>query len=200
MPRQNKTPEERSAFIEKQQSKAKRGYKKNLKKRTTVSEEELVIIKDSIVTLKLVGYSNSQIAAIVGLSKGQTREIVNDHNFQSRLQAISKKLPEAAFRLGQAYLVESVQNIMHVQRTETDNTLVLKAAAEMLDRFGIPKLTRAEIKSNPTPPTDTEIPTTVMDKLRNASPETQESIASLHESFLEGVERILGDKGGTDKT
>jgi hypothetical protein len=196
-----KTPEARSEIIEKAQKNARKGYKTNTKKRTNVSDEELVVIKDCIVSLKLVGYTNTQIATIVGLSKGQTKEIVNDPNFKRRLAAISKKLPEAAFLLGQAFLVESVMAVMHVMRTENDNTLVLKAAAEMFDRFGIPKLTRSEIKSIPDPSDDvpdTGIPATALDKIRTASPEVAEKVASLHESFLEGVERIVnGEDLGT---
>lgn len=197
-----RTPDERSDFIKKTQARGRKGYKTNLKKRTVVSDEELVIIKDCIVSLKLVGYTNTQISSIVGLSKGQTRDVINDPNFQSRLSAISKKLPEAAYRLGQAYLIEAVQAVLHVMRTEQDNALVLKAAAELFDRFGIPKNTKTEIKTEkPVDETATEIPKNVMDKLRQATPETQEAIAGLHEGFLEGVERILsgGNSGNSDE-
>lgn len=195
-----KTPEARSEIIEKAQRNARKGYKTNIKKRASVSDEELVVIKDCIVSLKLVGYTNTQISTIVGLSKGQTKEIVNDPYFKRRLEAISKKLPEAAFLLGQAFLVESVMAVMHVMRTENDNTLVLKAAAEMFDRFGIPKLSRSEIKTSSNPTPDTEIPQTVLDKVRTAPPEVAEKVALLHESFLEGVERTLNGEfsGNTD--
>jgi hypothetical protein len=109
-----------------------------------------------------------------------------------------KKLPEAAVNLGKAYLVEAVQAVVHVMRTETDNALVLKAAAELFDRFGIPKTSRNEskIESPDSSGVSTEIPKGTMDKLRNAPPEVQSAIADLNDSFLEGVERILN--GGTN--
>lgn len=196
----SKTPEDRSEIIEKANAKAKKGYKRNLKKRTNVSPEELVVIKDMLVSLKLVGYTNTQCAAIVGLSKGQTKEVVNDPNFKSRLASLQKKLPEAAINLGRAYLVEGVQAVVHVMRTEKDNGLVLKAAAELFDRFGIPKNTRAEIKTDPAAgQTEGEIPKDVMERIRLAPPELQEQIAGLNESFREGVERILdGGNRGSD--
>lgn len=194
-----KTPADRSEILEKANSKARKGYKGNTKKRTSVTEEELVVIKDMLVSLKLVAYTNSQCAAIVGLSKGQVKEIVGDHNFQQRLVSLKTKLPEAAINLGRAYLVEAVQAVAHVMRTEKDNALVLKAAGEIFDRFGLPKNTRAEIVKPPAEGDNpTDLPPTVMDKLRAASPEKQEAIAGLHESFVEGIERIL--RGGNSES
>jgi hypothetical protein len=195
MPRNMKSPEERSEVVAKAQQKAKKGYRLNTKKpRKGVSDDEIVIIKDMLVSLKLVGgYSNSQCAAIVGLSRGQVKEIVNDPNFKSRLNSLREKLPEAAINLGRAYLVEAVQAVVHVLRTETDNGLVLKAAAELFDRFGIAKVSRSEIKTDPQPTPESEINESLMDKLRTAPPELQEQVAALHESFTEGVERILSE-------
>jgi hypothetical protein len=189
-----KTPDERAEVIRKAQSKAKKGYRLNTKTpRKGVTEDEIIVIKDMLISLKLVGYSNSQCGAIVGLSRGQVREIVRDPNFLKRLESIKTKLPEAAVNLGRAYLVEAVQAVVHILRTETDNALVLKAAAELFDRFGIPKLTRSEQKvETPDEPTD-EINQSILDKLRNQPPEVQERVASLHQSFSEGVEAILNE-------
>lgn len=188
-----KTPEDRAEAVERAQRKAKKSYKTNLKRKTSVTDDELVVITDMLVSLKLVGYSNSQMGAIVGLSTGQTRVITSDPKFQSRLKSLREKLPQAAITLGQAYLVESVQAVMHVLRTESDNALVLKAAAEMFDRFGIPKLTKSEVKNETSPPVPTDLTGDAMTKLREASPEKQEAIAALHESFAEGVNRILSE-------
>src|SRR3954471_23524595 len=92
-----KSPEERSEIIEKAQKKARKGYRINTKRdRKDIGEDEITIIKDSLVSLRLVGYTPSQCAAIVGLSKGQVKEIVNDPNFKSRLASLRDKLPEAA--------------------------------------------------------------------------------------------------------
>jgi hypothetical protein len=190
-----KSPEERSEVLERAQARAKRGYRLKTKTdRKGVTENEIVVIKDMLVSLKLVGYSNEQCAATVGLSRRQVKEIVGHPNFQRRLETLRTKLPEAAINLGRAYLVESVQAVAHVLRTEKDSALVLKAAAEMFDRFGIPKVSRTEAKTDPTPPENNdELSEDVMDKLRRAKPETQEKIAALQESFSEGVERLLNE-------
>jgi hypothetical protein len=195
MPRKStKTPEERAELIIKREKQAKKGYRLSKKDRKDIGDEEITIITDSLVSLRLVGYTPSQCAAIVGMSKGQVREICNDPNFKSRLSSLRDKLPEAAINLGRAYLVEAVQSVVHVLRTETDNALVLKAAAELFDRFGIAKVSRSEIKTDPLPTgKDNELSESFMDKLRAAPPETQEKIAALHESFTEGVERILSE-------
>ena len=202
MPRNMKSPEERAEVIEKAQKAAKKGYRLNTKRpRKGVTDDEIIVIKDMLVSLKLVGYTNSQCGAIVGLSRGQVKEIVNDPNFKSRLEAIKNKLPEAAINLGRAYLVEAVQSVVHVLRTESDNALVLKAAAELFDRFGIAKVSRSEIKTDPTPPAgEGEISESFMDKLRTAPPEVQEKVAALHESFTEGVERILNERNDDGPT
>jgi hypothetical protein len=188
-----KTPEERSEIIEKAQSKAKKGYRLNTRtKRQGVNDDEMVIIKDMLVSLKLVGYTNRQCGAIVGLSGGQVKEICSDPNFKSRLDSLKAKLPEAALNLGRAYLIEGIQAVVHVLRTEKDNALVLKAAAELFDRFGLPKLSKAEIKTEPEGKTDGEVlDQSFFEKLKSASPEVQEKVAALHESFVEGVDRII---------
>lgn len=203
MPKNKKTPAERAEILEKAHSKAKKGYRINTKRdRKDVGDDEIVVIKDMLVSLRLVGYTPSQCAAVVGLSKGQVKEIVNDPNFKSRLESLKTKLPEAAVNLGRAYLVEAVQAVIHILRTENDNALILKAAAEIFDRFGIPKVSRAEVKSDPTPEqSGSEINETFMDRLRTAPPDIQEKVAALHESFTEGVERILSEgkpDGDTD--
>lgn len=200
MPRNNKTPQDRSEVIEKANAKARKGYKVNTKKRVNVTPNEKVVITDMLVSLKVVGYTNSQCSATVGISKGQVKEIVSTPAFQKRLLAIQERLPEAAITLGRAYLIEAVQAVLHVLRTEEDNSLVLKAAAEMFDRFGIPKVSRSETKVDPAP-TNPEIGNDTMAKLRSAPPEMQEQVAALHESFMEGVERILtgGNNGDADK-
>lgn len=191
------TPSERSAALDKANAKAKRAYKGNLNKKRSVTDDEMVILTDMMVSLRLVGYSNSQIGAIVGLSKGQVSKVTSDEDFQKRLRSLREKLPEAAMNLGKAYLVEALQAVIHVLRTENDNALVLKAAAEVFDRFGIPKTSRTETKTEPTESPD-ELPKTMMNRLRQADPSIQEKVASLHESFTEGVERILMEGGKTN--
>jgi hypothetical protein len=198
MPKQKtpKTPEERSEILEKANSKARRGYNKNTKRKAKLEDLDIAIVKDQLVALKVIGgYSNTQCAMIIGISKGQCKEIVADPNFKSHIEAVKKNLPQAALNLGRAYLVEAVQAVVHVMRTEHDNALVLKAAAEIFDRFGIPKVSRSESKIDTTQP-EAEIPNDVMTQLKQARPEVQAQIADLHEGFLEGVTQIL--EGGKE--
>lgn len=197
-----KTPEERSQVVDRANARARKGYKVNTRtRRTDVGDEQKEIITMQLLALKVIGgYSNIQCAQIVGISRGQVRAIVQDEKFKRQVTTVAKTLPAAALNLGQAYLVEAVQAVVHVMRTESDNALVLKAAAEMFDRFGLPKLTKAEVQT--TPPPDSNplgADKNFMDKLREASPEIQEQVAQLHESFVEGVSRILnGDENGSD--
>jgi hypothetical protein len=159
-------------------------------------------VKTQLVALKMIGgYSDLQCSMIVGISKGQVREIVRDPNFKKHVDAVKKSLPQAAINLGQAYLVEAVQAVVHVMRTETDNALVLRAAAEMFDRFGIAKVSKSEMKiDTPADGSDGELTPDLMTKLRSASPEVQKAVADLTESFTEGVEAILsgGNENGPD--
>lgn len=202
MPKQNmKSPDERAEAVDKAQRRARKSYRKNInKKRGNLTEAELIVVKDQLVSLKLVGYSNSQCASIVGLSKGQVGEIVKDANFQKRLMSLHEKLPQAAIQLGKAYLVEAVQWVVDVGRTTKDEDKRLKAAAELFDRFGVAKVSKNEIKD--TTPVEggepDELPSTFMEKLRQAPPELQEKVVELQESFLEGVERILTEGSNGD--
>lgn len=204
MPKTPKTPDERSEIITKAQSKARKGYKRNTKRKVDIDKLDLDVIKDQLVALKVIGgYSDLQCSMIVGISKGQVREIVRDPNFKKRVDATKRNLPAAAINLGQAYLVEAVQAVVHVLRTESDNALVLRAAGEMFDRFGIGKVSRTEMKIDQPPAENTgqDIPDDLMAQLRAASPEMQEKVAALHESFTEGIERILseGSDGGNSE-
>ena len=189
-----KTPADRAASIEAQTSIVKRRYKTNLKTRRRFAiqgEEELV--KDMICVLKLANYTHGQIAAIVGVSRGQVGEYLKDENLQKKMLHLREALPAAALELGKAYLIEAVQAVVHVLRTETDNALVLKAASELFDRFGLPKLTRQEATVDASTMIN-EIDESLISKFRSATPEMQEKAAQLHELFEEGLKNILAEE------
>ena len=195
MPRQLKTPDDRAAEIEKQTAKVKKRYKLDTKKRRKVTDVEKAVIIDSIVCLRVASYTNSQIASIVGISKGQVKEIVADEKVQQRILFLKDRLPEAAVQLARSYLIEAVQAVVHVLRTEKDNALVLKAAAEIFDRFGLPKLSRAEVKTGDSPdaPWEDKEDKSLLDNFRSAPPEIQEKAAQLHEMFEEGLRNLLAN-------
>jgi hypothetical protein len=190
-----RTPDEKAANLKRQTEKARKRYKVNVTKRrkfTYEGEDELV--SDMIVILKLANYSNSQIAMIVGVSRKQVATFLEDGNVQKKYMRLKAALPQAAFDLGRMYLIEAVSAVVHVMRTTDDGALILKAAGELFDRFGIPKSSRVETTPDGGTP-DGENPMsdpTLMDKVRHASPEIQVAVAELQESFFEGVEQILG--------
>jgi hypothetical protein len=197
-----RTPADRAAALEEQTNKVRRRYKTNLKTRRKFAiqgEEELV--KDMIIVLKLANYTHSQIGSIVGVSRGQVGEYLQDEKLQAKMLHLREALPAAALELGKAYLIEAVQAVVHVLRTEKDNALVLKAASELFDRFGLPKLTRQEaVVENTNTFGDSD--ESLISKFRTATPEMQEKAAQLHEMFEEGLKNILteGENGGANET
>lgn len=188
-----RTPEGRAANLQKQTAKARKRYKvTTTKKRKFEFDGEEELVKDMIVVLKLANYTNSQIAMIVGISRGQVKVFLTDGNVQKKYLALKSKLPQAALELGRAYLIEAVQAVVHVMRTTDDETIILKAASELFDRFGVPKSSRVETTPD-SPPTDDNplSDPSLMARIRKASPEVQTALGELQESFLSGVEAIL---------
>lgn len=192
-------PEGKAAQLREQRRTVTRKYRPKSKLNTKrkfqfEGEEELVV--DMVILLKIANYTHSQIAMICGVSKGQVKKYLDNGNVQKRYLSLKKKLPQAAFDLGQAYLIEAVQAVANVMRTTEDDSMVLKAAGEIFDRFGIPKVSRTEIKDNEQE--DHPMDASLMEKLRSASPEVQERAAELHDMFEEGLERLLtGEGNGT---
>jgi hypothetical protein len=193
-----RTPADRAAAIQEQTNKVKRKYKTNLRtRRRFVIQGEEELVKDMVVVLKLANYTHGQIASIVGVSRGQVGEYLKDENVQKKMLALREALPQAALELGKAYLIEAVQAVVHVLRTETDNALVLKAAAEMFDRFGLPKLSRTEAtvdETNRLGDTDESL----ISQFRTVSPELQEKAAQLHDAMEEGL-RVLLDEANENR-
>lgn len=192
-PRQPRTPEDRAASIEAQTALVKKRYKTNTRtKRKFSLEGEEGLVKDMIVVLKLANYTHGQIASIVGVSRGQVGVFLQDENVQKKMLTLREALPAAALELGKAYLIEAVQAVVHVLRTETDNALVLKAASELFDRFGLPKLSRSEAvidETNRLGDSDESL----LAKFKSATPEMQEKAAQLHDMFEEGLKTILAE-------
>lgn len=186
------TPEERSEIVSRANKKARKGYKVNLNRKRPITDEEREIIRDQLVALKVIGgYSNPQCAAIVGLSKGQVGEITNDDKFRALVGKVKKGLPQAALNLGQAYLVEGVQALVHIMRTSRDEKAVLAAVENLFDRFGLPKTTKSESKTEKIEESGSLVDQSVLEKARSASPEKQEELAALQEMFMQGASRIL---------
>lgn len=194
-PRNVKTPEDRAAGLRAQEARVRKRYKANVStKRKFTFEGEDELIKDMVVVLKLSNYTNTQIASIVGVSRGQVKTILADGNVQKKLISLKAKLPQAALELGRAYLIEAVQSVAHIMRTSNDEQVVLKAAAELFDRFGIPKVSRQESKTDPGDENEGHpVTPQLLDRLRQATPEIQERAAALQEMFQEGLDTLLNE-------
>ena len=188
-----RTPKERAANLKAKTDKVRRRYKVTVTKRrkfTYEGEEQLV--KNMIVVLKLANYTNQQIAMIVGVSTKQVAVFLADGNVQKQYMRLKEQLPQAALELGQAYLIEAVQSVVHVLRTSDEEAIILKAAGEIFDRFGIPKASRIE-QQHKIGEDDNPISgdPALIDKIRAAAPETQEAVSQLQEAFEQGVAQLL---------
>lgn len=195
MSRQVKTPESKAADLEKAAATVRRRYKVNIKtKRKFEFEGEEELVKDMVLVLKLANYTNTQIGHIVGVSRGQVKSYLAEPAMQKKYLKLKEALPQAALDLGKAYLIEAVQAIVHVMRTEVDNAIVLKAAADLLDRFGIPKLSRLERKTDADNPLDSigrGGHEGIFNEVGRMSPELQEEAAKLYDLFETGMKTLM---------
>jgi hypothetical protein len=189
------TPEARSELVEKANRQARKTYRKTTKRRN-LSPDELQTVKDIVVPLKVVGYSNLQIGLVTGISKSQISEITKDEKIQERIAKLRTGLPKAAQDLMRVYMIEAVMAIVHVMRTAKSNGDILKAAAEILDRTDMPKTSRAEqtnkFGEDPTPESEKEL----FDQLRSADPEIQERAAQLRDAFEDGLKTLMMQSEG----
>lgn len=199
-----KTPEDRAASLEKAAATARRRYKTNIKsKRKFDFEGEEDVVKDMVLVLKLANYSNVQIGTIVGVSRGQVKTYIQEKDFQKKYLRLKEELPQAALNLGKAYLIEAVTAIVHVMRTEEDNAIVLKAAGDLLDRFGIPKLSRIERKSEGDSPLEgigRGGHEGIFNEISRMSPELQEEAAQLYDMFETGMKSLMNKEKNQDET
>ena len=186
MPRRQSTPDKRAADVKVEVAKYRRRYKQDTSKPKKLLPGEEGAAQFTCVVLKIAGYTNKQISAIVGVSKGQVKTFLETPEAQELLIDLRTKIPAAALELLHGYMIEAVQAIAEVMRRSPDDKMILQAAGEILDRGGMPKSSRQEKNVNET----TNVNVTddgLIDALRNASPEVQEQAAQL----MEGLESLL---------
>lgn len=180
------SPVQRSAEVKKENARVQRKYKTDLKKRRKLIPQEESQIKNMIVVLKLASYSQRDMAMILGISKGQVKAYLDDPGVQEDLNIMGEALPAAALELMHGYMIEAVQTVAEIMRHAEDDKIVLQAAAEILDRGGIPKASRQE-RLNENNENITISDDGLLERLREASPEIQEQAAQL----VEGIEELL---------
>lgn len=182
MPR--RTPEERAGATDKEVRSIRRRYKTKLNTRKRFVSGEEDAIGNSVAVLRVAGFSNIQIAKVVGVSKNQVAEILERSDVQELLVIFRTNLTNAAIEFLESYTIEAIQALADVLRTSADDSVRIKAAAEILDRAGIPKLSRSERKVEETHET-TFTDDGIVEAIRELSPEKQEEAAQMIERFEE---------------
>jgi len=186
-------PEDRLAEIEKQRDRVRRNHKVNTKKkRQSFQPGQEAQLKQIALILKLAGYTNKQIGASIGVTRGVVGEWLKEPRMQKDFTMLLEAIPAAAKELLQTYSIEAVHTIAEVMRTSTDDKMVIEAAKDILDRSGLPKASRSEVQKDETHTSKTEFGVNQdhMDALRSLSPEQQEEAAQAIEKleeFLTGL-------------
>lgn len=190
MPRKSSTPNTRASDATKRVDSVRRKYKVDTKSKKRLLDAEIPYVKDMVVLLKVAGYSRTQIAQVVGISRGQVAGFLEDPEVEKKLLDLRERLPAAAKELMQGYMIEAVQAVVDVMRSTDDDQVRLKAAADVLDRGGMPKASRQEKTVEETQNHNVSFDTDFMELIRQAPPEIQEQAASM----IEGLEALLKTK------
>jgi hypothetical protein len=182
-----RTPEDRASANVESVKRVRRRYKKQMNVKSMITPGEKAHIKDMVIVLKLSRYSNTQIGSVVGISRGQVKEMLEEVDIAERLVSLRTNLPGAALELLQGYTIEAVQAIVDVLRVSQDDKIVLQAAGEILDRTGVAKVSKSEGVIHKTNENKTTIGADgdLLESLRQLSPEKQEEAAVMIEN-LEG--------------
>lgn len=190
MPRA-RTPEERADANKKSVKRIRRKYKVALNKKKVYTPGEREHLTDMVIVLKLGGYSNTQIGSTVGISRGQVKELLEEPKTAERLLTLRTNLPGAALDLLHGYSIEAVQAIADVMRATEDDALILKAAAEILDRVGIAKVSKSERDIHNTNENRLTVGAEegLLESLRQLPPDRQEEAAQM----IEQIEKFVAD-------
>ncbi len=184
--RKESTPNKRAVNRKKEVDRIRRRYKVDVNKKRRLLPGEIPHVQNMIVVLRLAGYSNVQIARIIGISRNQVTDHLKEPAVAELLVSLRARLPQAALDLLQGYMIEAVQAIVDVMRRSGDDKYILQAASEILDRAGLPKASKQErhtIEEERVTFTDDGI----VESLREAPIEVQEEAAQL----IERLESIL---------
>jgi hypothetical protein len=183
----NSQPAKRAADGKRQIASVRRRYKVDVNKSRKLLPAEVPYVDDMIVVLKIAGYSRSQMAKVVGISKGQIKLSLEKPEVIEKIVSLRSRLPNAAIDLIQGLMIEAVMTVADVMRTEDDSKMRLTAAFDLLDRGGAAKVSRQE-RHNLNEERTTFTDDGIVEALRKASPEVQEQAAQM----IEQLENLLG--------
>lgn len=180
--RKASTPDTRAADGKKTVAGVRRKYKVDVNKRRKLLPGEIKHVANMVVVLKLAGYTRSQMAKVIGISKGQIKEMLEAPDAVELLTSLRERLPQAAIDLLQGYMIEAVQVYVEIIRSSTDDKLRKECADAILDRGGAPKASRQErLQTNDNRTTFTD--EGIVERLRTAPVAVQEQAAQLIESL-----------------
>ena len=184
-PRQARTPEDRAQeIVTKRRQRVRRKYKDTAHKGSKPRMPgEIDFKKEMSIILTLGGFTHKEI----GLSLGESRQTItawlNEPEIQKKFQKIADALPVAARTLLETYTVEAVHALVDIMRSNPNDKYVLEAAKEILDRGGLPKISRNERKEEHVENFNIGDPEGIVERLRHAPPEIQEKAAGIVEQF-----------------
>jgi transcriptional regulator with XRE-family HTH domain len=185
MAKRQSTPTTRAADKKKTVKSVRRRYKQDVLKSRKLLPGEIPHVIDMVLVMKLAGYTYTDMARIIGISRKQVANILKEEDVSEKLTLLREKLPLAALDLLEGYMIEAVQVIVDIMR-RSDDKVALSAAIEVLDRAGLPKASKQErrtINEDQITVTDDGL----VERLREASPEVQEEAAQL----VERLEALL---------
>lgn len=194
MPRKESTPNRRASEAKQDVIRVKRRYKKNVDKQKRLLPAEIPHVKNMVAVLHLAHYPNVQIARIIGIGRGQVAEFLAEPDVEKMIVKLREGIPAAALDLMEGYMIEAVQAMVDVMRSAEDDGIVLKAAAEILDRGGMPK-TSKQVREQTNEDKTTFTDDGFVEALKRASPEVQEEAARI----MEGLEDLLAKASAEQK-
>lgn len=199
MPKKESTPNRRASEAKKDVTRVRRRYKKNVNRQSRLLPGEIPAVQNMVAVLHIAHYPKVQIARIIGISKQQVTEFLEDPAVSEMIVTLRDGLPGAALELMEGYMIEAVQAIVDVMRVSQDDAVVLRAASEILDRTGLGKVSKQERHQ-----TNEELTTIsddgLLEKLRELSPEMQEEAAQMIEGLENLLVRAATEEGGDEES
>src|SRR5580765_4513978 len=116
MARRESTPNRRASEAKQDVLRVRRRYSKNTNRKKKISEATRPYIGNMVAVLHLAHYPNTQIARIVGISRNQVAEMLQEPEIVEMIVTLRSEIPEAALSLMEGYSIEAVQAIVDVMR------------------------------------------------------------------------------------
>lgn len=189
--------DKRLETLEKQRIKTQKKFKQSVSKRKVRLPGELIHKKQLAVVLRVAGYDLNSIGASVNESLSTIESWFREGEVKDNYNYMLQHLVEGAVTLLRTYTIEAIQTIAEIMQNTEDEKIALDAAKEILDRGGIPKISKSEahtISEKKTTFTDDGI----VDKLRELPPEYAEEAAQMVEK-LEGMLSEADAKSSSQK-